>query len=78
MDKLKWTEQAPTKPGWYWRKARDLDSSIAEIVEVLVRPGHKYLAIIPSYVCNHTNRDFLPVERLPNLWAGPIEYPADG
>lgn len=62
----------PKEPGWYW-----LDNPIVNsepvIVQVFVRPGHKYLCINSPHVCQHTKSDFLAVEQLGNLWSPKIE-----
>lgn len=66
---LRYSPSAPTKPGWYWIKSEYVGNGI---VEVFVRPGHKYLCISNPSCCQHTKRDFLYVGQLGAEWAGPI------
>jgi len=66
---LQYSKNIPTKEGYYWL----LEGELEEIVEVFTRPGHKYLCILDP---NATyKRNFLAVNNLPYLWAGPINKP---
>ena len=68
---LRWSKEPPQEPGWYWTKGWNG----VGCVEVFMRPGHNYLAIMDPAVCAHTKRNFLPVVNLGAEWAGPIQIP---
>lgn len=66
-----YTEEAPTEPGYYW-----IDCFLEEepyIVQVIVRPGHSYLAI--EDVLWTGKRNFTAVKQMSAKWAGPIQMP---
>jgi hypothetical protein len=67
---LRWSREPPTEPGWYWVK----DHVGTGIVEVVIRPGHRYLAI---YEDSYPKGNFIPVAGILAEWAGPIPEPEE-
>ncbi len=63
-ERLKWTKDKPTKPGWYWRELTGLDVHCKRhIIEICVDPRSGRLT------GNTTIGSF--------KWAGPIEIPEE-
>ena len=74
MVSLRWSSEPPTTPGWYWVESLYLNG----VLEVFIRPGHSYLCILNPICCLHTKRDFLMVDKLPDIkWAGPLIPPTN-
>ena len=72
MSELSWSKEAPVIPGWYGVRSLYLNG----IIDVFVRPGHSYLCIMNPACCEHTKRDFLMVDKFPDIeWCGPINLP---
>ena len=72
---LTWTNQKPTKPGWYWMLNSDEEPGLPMIVQVVYYwESGRSLALIPASHPKDSGR----VQDLRNLdavWAGPIELP---
>jgi len=75
QDDKHWTTEPPTEPGWYWVKGYDpYNPPTGEQVwidEVVIRPGHKYLAI--TGLVAYGIRDFTAVKKMGAKWCGPIK-----
>ena len=74
-------KSAPTEADWYWYCGPNfrfpmLRNMLFEVVEVIQRPGHDYLAV--QYNELDRKRDFLAVVKMGAQWAGPIPEPIAG
>lgn len=63
-----YTKDTPTQPGWYW--LRDLEGE--QVVNVIKRPGHSFLAI---QAISTNMRHYTPVKEVDVHWAGPLKAP---
>lgn len=60
-----WSNQKPTRPGWYWRRTgRDIRVEKPHVVQVVLREADLWI-------------DCTLVRRCVGEWAGPIAAPAD-
>lgn len=62
---MRWTNDKPIKPGWYWWREWLVDRWIVRVVQV-VDYAHT------QYTLGHGH-----VKRLNGEWAGPLEPPQD-
>lgn len=65
MDRLVWTRERPTEPGWYWWRT----TSHERIVQVTQMPSGSFWFFVPDVS--------LSVESSVGQWAGPIPHPEE-
>jgi len=68
---LELSNNVPMVPGFYWMKERGAELII---VEVIVKPGYKYLCIYANRLIHHKRYPIM-IHSLDAEWAGPINYP---
>ena len=69
------TDQVPTVPGYYW--FIECNNAKPEVVRVVTRPGHNYLAIL--MFTTYGRRDFAAIAAFPSAkWSSaPLPQPQD-
>ena len=72
---LSWTEQKPSKPGWYWMLNPSDEPGLPTIVQINSdwESGRSLVFIPPS--STKASERVLDLGDLDALWAGPIELP---
>ena len=72
---LSWTEQKPSKPGWYWMLNPSEEPGLPTIVQINSDwESGRSLVLIPASSTEASGR-VLDLRELDALWAGPIELP---
>ena len=72
---LSWTEQRPSKPGWYWMLNPSEEPGLPTIVQINSDwESGRSLVLIPPSSTEASGR-VLDLRELDALWAGPIELP---
>lgn len=71
---LNWTPALPTKPGWYWIKAKNKKRFIAQVVYVEYRSGKKLCVWYYSVIFGRMMRNRVSSVGK-HQWAGPIKEP---
>lgn len=67
---LQWTAEAPTRPGWYWLRERQISASEGEAKIVEVVKGRFGLEV------KHSNLS-KPLKTISGEWGGPIQEPEE-
>jgi len=72
---LSWTEQKPSRPGWYWMLNHSEEPGLPTIVQINSDwESGRSLVLIPASSTEASGR-VLDLRELDALWAGPIELP---
>jgi hypothetical protein len=70
---MKWTTEAPTKPGWYW--ASFFDESDREWLTFMVFITHSGKVFDPELDDDDEFNKLLPQDTIFTRWFGPLDQP---
>jgi len=74
---LMWTQQKPTRPGWYWMLDPSQEPNLPTIVQVVFDgETRRWLALIPASHYPKTSGRELALPSVDAMWAGPVEVPS--